>query len=163
MTENSVTSSNQSSADLFVDPGSKSTGWAFVVAGSVEAHGTIVATHEKDVAWDRIFDIHFQYYQLPGKLEFNRFHSITVHFERMNYQVHYAVVHSVGAIATGLMAWNCEIGEEISPFAWQKTVGWDRKQKTNHIANVKLSSYHCISQDEAAAVGMALHFLEQSK
>lgn len=165
MTGSLVTLSSPSfvNVHMFVDPGSKSTGWALLQEDKIVAHGTIEAEDLKDTSWVRLHDIYYQYYVLYQEFQFTSYIHTIVHFERMNYQVHYAVVHSVAAIAMALLSWGCEIGEEISPFAWQKTVGWDRKQKTNHVDNAQLSSYSCKSQDEAAAVGMALHFLNYEK
>lgn len=142
---------------LFIDPGTNSTGWCTVS----ELHlviidsGTIKTPANPDI-WERIDDIGDQYYTLGEELGSKHdLHASEVHFEQMNRVVHVGVIWSIGAIAAQVMAWGLRVGEQIQPTAWQKTVNWKEKQTS------LAKQYACTSLDEAAAIGMALHWISK--
>ena len=151
---------------LFIDPGSNSTGWAVVDEESkcILETGTIRA-HKNHEVWERLDEIGAGYYVLANELgsRYDAWGS-KVHIERMNRNVNVAVVWSVAAIAVNLMPWGFFIDEQISPTAWQKTVKWNKAHtKKNWVKNKLAKRYNTDSEDEAAAIGLALHWIKTQK
>lgn len=143
---------------LFIDPGSKSTGWCllsqnnkFVKSGSV----IVPAGYEID---RRLSHINGEYWSLIDGLLTEGIYIQECHIERMNYRVHYAVQWSIGAIIAGIACWGIKCDADISPHAWQKAVDWHGKRKPLLPYSNKVDS-----EDELASIGMAIYWSKNAK
>ena len=149
---------------LFIDPASVSTGWATLVNGVICEHGTI-DVNKKYPANRRLALLRDRYFSLVQQLELamsQRFGEISeiefCHIERMNYRVHFLVSWSIGAIVSAISGYGIDCDADISPTAWQKTVDWKGKR-----GPLRAYINEVQSEDELAAIGMAIHWRETHK
>lgn len=142
---------------MFIDPGSKSSGWALFVEGKLIQHGTIACREPKAVVHERLFDIYMKYRNL-GFTEIPE----AIHFERLNKRCHHYVMWSIGAIMVALLDQGlseAECFDDISPGSWQKTVGW-KSQAGKLTLGPELEKFRRRSktEDQLAAIGMGMHW-----
>jgi hypothetical protein len=148
---------------LFIDPASKSTGWAYVVDGKLIQSGTTVVGHNLDI-FARLSKLYHAYFMVVKELAIDE-----IHIERLPAKCHHMTHWSVGVIgAAGFEGGVAEIKADISPSSWQKAMGW----KT--VRSPKLPGYtlkpgspllplvgDVKSVDELAAIGIALYWVQK--
>jgi Holliday junction resolvasome RuvABC endonuclease subunit len=133
---------------LFIDPASRSTGWAYSEDGLLIEHGTIAS--KLPTVYARLSAIHFNYVELVRRTKPD-----IVVFERMNYKVHHFVLYSIGTIMEA-----CSSHSEVLEFKEQSPGTWKKYLKKCGRTLEKNQELHgCGSEDEAVAVAMYLaHF-----
>lgn len=132
---------------LFVDPGSRSTGWALFENNKFVRSGTI--TNKSPNVFARLWAFWSAYKTLGEDL-----HPDEVHIERMNYKTHFYCTWSAGLIGTALHAAGVpKVEQDISPGTWQKAVDWKGGQEAllEHRERVD-------SLDELAAISMGIYW-----
>jgi hypothetical protein len=131
---------------LFVDPGSKSAGWAlyegpnFIASGTCAAEGVNPFTRLNVV-------LRLLSQQLNDKWPVDE-----AHIERLNYKTHYICLWSVGVLGSYLAGRGAEVQQDIDISPWQKHNNWKEEKgdwKTHGFA----------SEDEFAAVCMGRWWL----
>jgi hypothetical protein len=107
---------------LFVDPGSKSAGWAFFIDGSFHSAGSLTSKH-KD-GFQRLGVISENFRKIVSDLSPNE-----VHFETLNYRTHYICIWAVGSL--GAIAASCgvqTVAQDVYIKSWQKHCNWEEIQ-----------------------------------
>lgn len=136
---------------MFIDPGSKSSGWAIFDGKKFIQSGTIIANKDL-ISWIRLSDINAGYYKLFSEWNLKLIPT-EAYIERLVRNTHIITHYSVAVIAQALSDWNVKVSANISISSWQKAVDWKNKRKI-------LSKYKKIvkSEDELAAIGMGLYW-----
>lgn len=132
---------------LFIDPASKSTGWALFEDKQLVEHGTVTADPELQV-FARLWDIFTAYYDLALDVE-------EVHIEQLVRNTHIFTHWSVSAIGIAYAARGAKVAGDIPIQSWQKYCDWHGSQKRLRAYKNKVES-----EDELSAIGMGLWFLE---
>jgi Holliday junction resolvasome RuvABC endonuclease subunit len=146
-------------ARLFIDPGSKSLGWAMFEGDFLISHGTVAV---KGLWHQRLQDL--QYELSYGRVSSCRVEE--VHIENVprvrtcSIYVHYAI----GVVASAANAETVLV--DIPVKSWQKHVGWKKNKKTKKISVSKEHKHlwnSVDSEDELAAICMGLWFNSQER
>lgn len=111
---------------LFIDPGSKSLGWAlFRDDGSFVEAGTLAAKG-KD-AFKRLSEIYGQVVTLAKKVDLGP--EDEVHIETLNYGTHYMCIWSVGLAGGVLSSYGALVEQDVYIKSWQKSADWAKTQE----------------------------------
>lgn len=138
---------------IFIDPASRSSGWAQFIGPKFEK------------AWT---------FELKDKDPFVRLHQLSslvhnfvvdgsvqeAHIETMNYGVHYACIWSVGVIGATLARKDIKVEQDIPVKAWQKDANW---KETQYLWETIHSPWPWASEDEWAAYNMGVWWLKKHK
>jgi Holliday junction resolvasome RuvABC endonuclease subunit len=136
---------------LFVDPGSRSSGWAYFEGDEFIRSGTFEAT--KDVAaFHRIAELYLDYFELGSELCPDE-----VHIENFRKNLAIQLHHSVGAIAAALGNFAPVIEQDCWMGSWQRFHGYSKKEELPK----HLKSYIIESVDELEAIAIGLWYLER--
>lgn len=137
---------------LFIDPASRSSGWAQFLDGKFEKAWTL-SFKDKD-QFQRLVKIRETIKQLikPGDVD-------EAHIETMNYGVHYACIWSVGVIGETLASMGIKVYQDIPVSAWQKASDWKNIQ---HMWNEVHAPKVFESEDEWAAYHMGIYWLKKN-
>ena len=111
---------------LFIDPGSKSCGWALFRGSNFEKAGTF----KIDKRWEAFKRLGNLVEQISAWYCTNKAGEIAeVHIETLNYQTHFVTIHSVGVIGATFSCFNIPTIEQDIPIkSWQKFAEWDKIQ-----------------------------------
>ena len=104
---------------LFIDPASRSSGWAFFRGNELIDQGTVIAVDSHDV-FKRLEDIYISYWRLAERVS-----AVEVHIESMPRMVSHFCMWSVGVIGTAV--WRPSRGlvkDDIWVQSWQKVTAW---------------------------------------
>ncbi len=139
---------------LFIDPASKSTGWAlFDADGVLKESGTIVAEESSDV-FTRLSDLYSQYYQLRVCRKIRE-----VHIEQLVRNTHIYTHWSVGVIGAALRQFtDTEVYADISISSWQKFAEWKGEREP-----LAADVFEVDSEDELAARAMGRFWFAERK
>ena len=127
---------------LFVDPASKSSGWALYKGILLIDHGTI-EVFGKNV-FDRLCILGYEYDTLAQKLG----EIYEVHIEQLVRNTHIYTHYSVGIIGAAFSI-SSEVSADIPIQSWQKATNW--KTDRSCLAGIKVGS-----EDELAAIAMGV-------
>ncbi len=143
------------SKKLFIDPGSKSLGWAlFDEAGRFVRAGTLTAKG-KD-AFKRLGEIYDQLQALVTTLGIGK--EDEVHIETLNYGTHYMCIWSVGLAGGVLAATGAFVDQDVYIKSWQKAANW---AETQYLWESLLSPQVFDSEDAWAAYNMGIYWLKR--
>jgi Holliday junction resolvasome RuvABC endonuclease subunit len=132
---------------LFIDPASKSTGWALFSDSGLVHHGSVVAP-EGDPS-ERLLWLFERYAAIAGLYKPDE-----VVIERMNFTVAYVVVWSAGVILTAIRKGAPQAPQhQMSPATWKKYLD-SLGLKRSHVA----AMFGCETEDEATAILMGQAF-----
>lgn len=146
---------------LFVDPASKSSGWALFEGKRFLASGTFVAASKDGIA-PRLKQVYEWYEDMVVQVD-------EVHVEDVprSRTCHIYVHYSIGVILAALAAKAPVFKVDVPVNAWQKFVEWDRENKkdTQGSTEERLQAFkgRAESRDELSAVGMGLWFLSKEE
>lgn len=105
---------------LFVDPGSKSAGWAYFEGKKCIAVGTWRMTEKN--AFSRLAKLF-----TLAMFTVLQYSPAEVHFEIMNHRVHHIVIQSVGVIGAAAAS-KARVSESVPIKSWQKHCNWEEIQ-----------------------------------
>ena len=109
---------------LFIDPGSRSLGWAEYEDKKLKAHGTVSSPKGKVPIEKRLSHISKELFTL---FEHEMYDEIYV--ERLNRRTHHFALWSVGTILGVLGGQTFTFHEHPSPNQWKKVIGLKQKDK----------------------------------
>lgn len=153
---------------LFVDPGSKVSGWALFEDKHLVETGTCRAvvqdTGDRD-AFRRLSDI-LDAFALP---DFSLVKE--VHIEQLVTRTHQYTHWAVGAIGALLAAYGIPVRADVPISSWQKFVGWKKlKQAATQVSDVVIAhpelrrlqrAAATTSLDAVAAAGMGFYWMSE--
>lgn len=138
---------------LFVDPGSKSAGWALYKDDVCVEHGTWGAS--KGPPFERLAEIlskverELHHWQPAHRIRIEE-----AHIETLNYGTSYICIWSVGVIGAMLQIWGIQVAQDIPIKSWQKHANWAEEKKD-------WAAHGCSSEDEFAAVCMGRWYMAE--
>jgi len=135
-------------ARLFIDPASRSTGWALFRGPTLLQSGTI-AVDPKLSIFARLYALFRLYIKLGADLAIFK----EVHIEQLPRNCHHYTHWSVGCLGAALYLSSIEVHADIPVQSWQKAVDWKGRQAalTPYKGKVR-------SEDELAAIGMGIYY-----
>lgn len=138
---------------LFIDPASIQSGWALFEDSTLVASGTVRAPSKESPA-KRLRAIYRAYSAI--RKQHGPFHE--VHIERLVRMTHIYTHYSVGVLMCAFAGIRGPVSGDVNIKSWQKHVAWchERARLTEYKARVE-------SEDELAAVGMGLYYLDTLK
>lgn len=133
---------------LFIDPASKSAGWALFEGRTLIDHGTILVDGGRNVE-HRLADMFRRFQQLGQSLDWEE-----AHIEQLVRMTHIYTHYSVGVIMAALCTPNNfkPVRGDVPISSWQKVSGW--KTGRALIAGIEVES-----EDEAAAISMGIYWV----
>lgn len=136
---------------LFIDPASKSSGWALFEDKTLLTHGTI-AVDPKLPVFERLRDLGNLYFQLPvGRVD-------EVHIEQLVRNTHIFTHYSVAIIGAALQQGYKDnartVDADVPISSWQAYTRW-HKDKEILKPYIRLVE----SEDQLAAIGMGLYWV----
>lgn len=136
---------------LFIDPASRSTGWAYFEQGVLREHGTVESSLPLAIA--RLSELYQAYLKLGECLQPG-----VVVVEQMNRSVNYLVVWSAAVLNMAIYdsqtsGFVCTDFKQQSPSTWKAWL-----TKNNIDRQSLLFGFTCKSEDEATAIAMGAAF-----
>lgn len=136
---------------LFIDPASISSGWAYFRNQKLEAQGSVVVD-KKLPPFVRLMQVYYSYLELannaPGPL------IQEVHIEQLPRRCHIYTHYSVAVAGIAFASSDCQVWGDIPVKAWQKYTDW-------HGERAMLKGYTVQTEDELAAIGMGLYYVNK--
>lgn len=134
---------------LFIDPASKSSGWALFKGKKLLKSGTVEV---KGQVWDRLAALSWRYTHLfSGKTWVD---CQEAHIEQFGGRPHRYLVFSVGVIGAAVANIATEVEQDIPVSSWQKYCDWKGKGLILDPYRDKVDS-----EDELSAIGMGLWYV----
>ncbi len=135
---------------MFVDPASISSGWAYFDGATLVNHGTIAVPKALD-PFERLRLVNEAYIKLAAYLP----DVSEVHIEQLVRNTHIFTHYSVSAIGIAFASPKCKVAGDIPIQSWQAHVDWKGKRTA-------LETYKVSSEDEQAAIGMGLYYIDNA-
>jgi hypothetical protein len=137
---------------LFIDPASRSSGWALFSGQTYLKSGTILIDSKPRIA-ERLNRLFKRYQELELNVD-------EVHVEDVprSRTCHIYVHYSIGVILAALAAKASVFKVDIPVKAWQKHVDWEGNQEA-----LEAFKGRSKSEDELAAIGMGLWYLAKEE
>lgn len=135
---------------LFIDPASKSTGWALFKGNQLLKSGTVIV---KGNIHERLVALHWRYAHLfQGRTLIDL---KECHIEQFGGRPHRYLVFSVGVLISAI-DYAEETTQDVPVSSWQKYTDWKGNRLTllDYLDKVE-------SEDELAAIGMGLWYTEE--
>lgn len=130
---------------LFVDPASKSTGWALFVGKKLEAHGTVAVIGKINTRL-AMLHIHYRHVIVVQKPK-------EVHVENFRKNLAIQLHWSVGVIISAAGYEDVEAFQDCWMSSWQRWCGFKKGGPYGKLAKF---SKNTNSEDELSAVGIGL-------
>lgn len=134
---------------LFVDPGSKSSGWALFEGSELTDSGTVEADQKED-SFHRLSDMYLAYFELGSEIRPDE-----VHIENFRKNLAIQLHHSVGAISAALACWSPLVAQDCWMSSWQRWHGYSKKKELP----ANLAGYKISSTDELEAIAIGLWWI----
>lgn len=137
---------------VFVDPASRSAGYAVYDDEKLIESGTLLAVGDDEV--ERMVQLWAGFKKVAERIKPEE-----LYVERMNYQVHYLVQWAVGIVKTVFAIYGgTKVHGDVSPNSWKAFL----KREALTLGGIKAMN-DTSSDDEAVAIGLGLWFFDKRK
>lgn len=145
---------------IFIDPASRSSGWAIFHGKSLVQHGTVEAHDKKDSIEFRLRDVMMKYMDVVNchaDMYETKFESC--HIEQLVRMTHIYTHWSVGVIMAAVLSTDHvhKVAADIPISSWEKYTQWNTDKAPIYKA-LQSSTKKIASEDELAAIGIGLYW-----